>query len=243
MSRSYDFGRASHLLQGCWYSWSIFLGMSRRVSGPQEKDLVLKGFESAPSLGKLRRKAEGKSWCWCSVQGPEGADNGKCFCSLVFCSGAIPSWVQGWQLARALCQLLGGDWRSCWGWKESAEFHSIWGSTGGPVGFQLWSLSHRGLWLGCFGYVAERRAFLVLGHDRGHPHLFWSLMSHCLKSWRRLWKASRRHHSNLHDFHMVHTRILMKITHMCLGLWFTKEGIRDVLTTSWVSVYKPLNTA
>lgn len=40
---------------------SISLGTSRRVSGPQEKDLVLKGFEITLSLGKLSRKEEGKS--------------------------------------------------------------------------------------------------------------------------------------------------------------------------------------
>lgn len=40
---------------------SVSLGMSRRVSGPQETDLVLKGFEVTLSLGKLRKKEEGKS--------------------------------------------------------------------------------------------------------------------------------------------------------------------------------------
>lgn len=87
----------------------------------------------------------------------------------------------GWQLARALCPSLGGDW------KESTGFGPIWGSAGGPACFQLPAVeleSSEALARG-FAHVAKPRAFLVPAPDRGHPHLFWSLMSHCLKSLRK----------------------------------------------------------
>lgn len=54
---------------------------------------------------------------------------------------------------------------------EIAGFGPVWGSTGGPAGFQLWSLSHQGPSSACFGYVTEPIAFLVLGPDPGHPLL------------------------------------------------------------------------
>lgn len=59
--RGHDLGRSAHLLQGCWYNKVCLPGDVKKGVRPQETDLVLKGFEVTLSLGKLRKKEEGKS--------------------------------------------------------------------------------------------------------------------------------------------------------------------------------------
>lgn len=53
-------GRSAHGLQDCWYSRVHLPGDVKEGVRTPEKELVLKGFESMLSLGKLKGNEDGK---------------------------------------------------------------------------------------------------------------------------------------------------------------------------------------
>lgn len=67
----------------------VYLGMSRRVSGPQEEVQAYRNWKLLSAWeGPAGRKGE-HPWCWSLISELEGASSGYCFCILILLQGAI----------------------------------------------------------------------------------------------------------------------------------------------------------
>lgn len=106
---------------------SISLGIARRVSGPQEKDLVLNGRVCSAWASSTGRKRE-SPWCWSPIQELEGAGSGYYFCILNLVQWGHAFMGMGMAAGQGLVPII--RWglkrllrvkRKCWIWPHLGQ--------------------------------------------------------------------------------------------------------------------------